>query len=85
MAGVKGCSGGARPGAGRKASPLIVGMFAEIKAELIALRQQRRNDEALIPVLRRLTEIERRLGMREQPQAPVPRLTQHQRAERLFR
>jgi hypothetical protein len=76
--------GGARPGAGRKRggkNPLSKQRdqwLADIATKLALLahhadRQQRREraeSEALVPILRRLTAIERRLGLVEMPQSP---------------
>jgi hypothetical protein len=76
MAGVKGRSGGLRPGAGRKPkppSPELLQLLEEIR------RAQRTQDVHLThlvrqterdPLLRRLTELERAVGLIEKPQTP---------------
>src|SRR5262245_63298791 len=79
MAGVKGRSGGARPGAGRpkgRKNPATLereAVMTSIDSSLKALlarteivMTQRRNDHESVPaILKRLTEIERHLHMRE--------------------
>jgi hypothetical protein len=100
MAGVKGKSGGARPGAGRKRgsinpnSPIrvLATQMTAMRTQLDAFAVQRRNEHESLPgVLRRLTEIERLLGMREK-RIEANRHTRHrplgverQRAEEVFK
>jgi hypothetical protein len=99
MAGVKGRSGGRRPGAGRpKGSKSQTTLDREARDQkldrvlniLIAEQQARRNQyESLPSVLRRLVEIEKLLQMRERVR--VERHTRNQpmgksaAAERLFK
>jgi hypothetical protein len=92
MAGVKGRSGGFRPGAGRKPgtkNPETIkrdALMASLTAELPALaksidtmlvhvaneRQMRHNQAQLLPsILRRLTEIEKHLALREAHRGPT--------------
>lgn len=65
--------GGRRPGAGRPRGPDVLRELNGIKTALHALYQQRRDEaEAMVPILRRLTGIERHLGLCETPQMPRP-------------
>jgi hypothetical protein len=69
--------GGARPGAGRPRARKTK-RLADIAAKLALLaqhadrqhRRERAETEALVPILRRLVAIERRLGLVEEPQPP---------------
>jgi hypothetical protein len=65
--------GGRRAGAGRPRGPDVLRELNGIKTALDALYQQRRDEsEALTPILRRLTGIERHLGLCETPTVPRP-------------
>jgi len=70
MAGVKGRSGGVRPGAGRKR---IYPIPAEVTRSLEDIRQRlarlERGEHGPL-ILNRITEIERHLGIRERPTLP---------------
>jgi hypothetical protein len=70
MAGVKGRSGGSRPGAGRKR---IYPIPAEVTRILEDIRQRlarlERGEHGPL-ILNRITEIERHLNMREPPTPP---------------
>jgi len=85
MAGVKGRSGGARPGAGRKPGTknpetirreaLFTTLTKNIEDVLVHVeneRQMRRHQAEIIPaILRRLTEIEKHLALREAHRGPT--------------
>jgi hypothetical protein len=85
MAGVKGRSGGARPGAGRKPGTknpetikreaLFATLTKNIEDVLVHVeneRQMRRHQAEIIPaILRRLTEIEKHLALREAHRGPT--------------
>jgi hypothetical protein len=69
--------GGRRPGAGRPHKPSppdLMRALARIEAHLTHLRQQRRDAGEAVPTLqRRVTAIERHVGLTEEPK--TPRLT----------
>jgi hypothetical protein len=70
MAGVKGRSGGRRPGAGRKPEQPrpaeLLRILEDIQLRLVRL--ERTENGPLI--LNRITQIERHLGMRDRPTPP---------------